>query len=71
MARAYKIEVHRIFGSMNLDHDWCAYDDLTFGGESTDPIGYGRTPRAAIEDFMDQIDEIDVSYEKSACKPTE
>jgi len=59
MTRIYTIEVHRVLGSMDLDHDWCAYDDNTYGGESTDPIGYGRTPRAAVEDLMDQIDEMD------------
>lgn len=37
-------------------HDWCAVDDATYGGESSDPIGYGPTEIAAIRDLLDQIE---------------
>jgi hypothetical protein len=50
---------------MDIDHDWCAYDDQTYGGEPTDPIGYGRTPAAAIEDLIWRIDEMHEEFKKS------
>jgi hypothetical protein len=62
MTRIYMISVSRPVGAMDIEHDWCAFDDLTYCGESTDSIGYGRTPRAAIEDLMQQIDEMDAEF---------
>jgi hypothetical protein len=57
MTRIYKIDAHRNIGAMDADHEWCAYDDLTYCGEETDPVGYGRTPREAIENLLDLLFE--------------
>ena len=62
MPRIYMISVSRTVGAMDMDHDWCAFDDLTCCGEETDAIGYGRTPRAAIENLMEQIDEMNEEF---------
>lgn len=58
MTRTYTIEVHRVLGAMDIDHDWCAYDDKTYCGEPTDPIGYGATPADAIVDLIWRIEEM-------------
>lgn len=38
------------------NHDWSAVDDETYGGEESDPIGYGATEIEAIRDLLDQIE---------------
>jgi hypothetical protein len=35
--------------------DWCAVDDSTYGGEPSDPIGYGPTREAAILELINQF----------------
>lgn len=35
---------------------WCAYDDRTYGGEQTDPIGWGETEQEAVADLMEQME---------------
>lgn len=35
--------------------DWSAYDDRTYGGEPSDPLGHGATKAEAIADLMEQI----------------
>jgi len=37
--------------------DWTAVDDETYGGEPSDPIGYGATEAEAIADLKEQIEE--------------
>lgn len=41
------------------DFDWSAVDDDTYGGEPSDPIGWGKTEQEAIDDLMAQIEERD------------
>lgn len=36
--------------------DWCAVDDSTYGGDETDPIGYGATEQEAIDNLIEQIE---------------
>lgn len=38
-------------------HDWSAIDDETYGGEPSDPIGYGATEIEAIRDLLNQLEE--------------
>jgi len=35
--------------------DWSAIDDRTYGGEPSDPIGYGATEQEAIEALTEQL----------------
>lgn len=37
--------------------DWSAIDYDTYGGEPSDPIGYGKTEAEAIADLEGQIEE--------------
>jgi hypothetical protein len=37
-------------------HDWLATDDETYGGEPSDPIGYGATEIEAIRDLLEKIE---------------
>jgi len=37
------------------DYDWCAYDDDTYDGTPGQPIGWGATEQAAIDDLLEQI----------------
>lgn len=39
--------------------DWSAIDEDTYGGEANDPIGRGRTPLAAVEDLLEQLEPDD------------
>jgi hypothetical protein len=39
------------------DYDWAAIDDSTYGGEPSDPVGFGKTKEEAIRDLLDQITE--------------
>ena len=57
MIRIYELNVHRVIGAMDADHEWCAYDDLTYCGEETDAIGYGPTPKAALEELLEQLED--------------
>ena len=57
MITEYRIIVHAVLGSPHKSFDWCAVDDNTYDGQETDPIGYGSTPREAIDALMDQIEE--------------
>lgn len=36
--------------------DWSAVDDQTYGGEPSDPIGYGATEQEAIAGLLEQIE---------------
>jgi predicted RNase H-like HicB family nuclease len=54
--REYKIVVHYDLASYHPDQDWVAYDDLTYSGEPDDKIGYGKTPREAIDNLLDALD---------------
>jgi hypothetical protein len=36
-------------------YDWFAYDDETYGGEETDPVGFGETEDEAIADLCRQL----------------
>jgi hypothetical protein len=40
--------------------DWSAVDDLSYGGEPSDPIGYGPTAAAAVESLMEQLEDRDL-----------
>ena len=51
-----KINVYRNLASYDAGHDWIAVDDNLYGGESGDPIGYGKTPREAINDLLDALE---------------
>lgn len=33
--------------------DWSAYDDLTYDGEESDPVGYGETELEAIQNLLE------------------
>lgn len=35
--------------------DWLAVDDDTYGGEPSDPIGFGATEREAIADLLTRL----------------
>jgi len=35
--------------------DWSAIDDRRYGGEPSDPVGWGATEQEAIDDLLDQI----------------
>lgn len=37
------------------DFDWAAIDYSTYGGEPSDPVGFGKTKEEAIQDLLDQI----------------
>lgn len=37
--------------------DWTAIDEETYGGELSDPVGYGRTEQEAIDDLKEQMEE--------------
>ena len=39
------------------NYDWAAIDDSTYGGEPSDPVGFGKTEEEAIRDLLDQITE--------------
>ncbi len=39
------------------DFDWCAVTE-DYDGESGDPIGYGATEQAAIDDLMQQMEDV-------------
>lgn len=54
--REYTIIVYRNIASMSENHDWVAVDDSTYGGEPTDPVGYGKTAREAIENLMERLE---------------
>jgi hypothetical protein len=41
--------------------DWIAVDDETYGGEPSDPIGYGATEEEAIADLLEQLAERDAA----------
>ena len=34
---------------------WYAIDDHTYGGDPGDPIGFGATEQAAIDDLLEQL----------------
>ena len=54
--REHKINVYQNLASYDVNHDWIAVDDNLYGGEAGDPIGYGKTPREAINDLLDALD---------------
>lgn len=37
------------------DFDWAAIDIRTYGGEPSDPIGFGKTKNAAIKELVNQL----------------
>lgn len=37
--------------------DWSAWDDATFSGEVSDPVGWGATEPEAIADLIEQLSE--------------
>jgi hypothetical protein len=39
------------------NHDWSAWDDDTYDGTPGQPLGWGKTERAAIDDLLEQIEE--------------
>ena len=41
-------------GSLSPSHEWSAIEQ---GYDAGDPIGYGPTEQAAINDLLDQLDE--------------
>lgn len=40
------------------DFDWAAVDISTYGGEPSDPIGFGKTKEDAIRELVEQILEL-------------
>lgn len=37
--------------------DWSAIDDDTYSGDPADPIGYGATEQAAIDNLLQQLND--------------
>lgn len=37
--------------------DWAAWDDSSYEGDPSDPLGYGACEADAIDDLLDQIAE--------------
>jgi hypothetical protein len=56
MTTEYKIIVSFNVHAPHKSWDWCAVTD-DYDGQETDPIGYGATPREAVEALMEQLEE--------------
>lgn len=56
MTTEYKIIVSYNVYSFHKSWDWCAVTD-DYDGQETDPIGYGATPREAVEILMEQLED--------------
>ena len=60
---SYKIIVSFNATSFHPSWDWCAVTD-DYDGQEHDPIGYGSTPREAVDILMEQLEDRNTKYDE-------
>jgi hypothetical protein len=63
MTTNYKIIVSFNVHSLHRSWDWCAVTD-DYDGQEDDPIGYGSTPREAVDILMEQLEDRNTKYDE-------
>jgi hypothetical protein len=63
MTTNYKIIVSFNASSPHKSWDWCAVTD-DYDGQEHDPIGYGATPREAVDILMEQLEDRNTKYDE-------
>jgi hypothetical protein len=63
MTTNYKIIVSYNASSPHKSWDWCAVTD-DYDGQEHDPIGYGSTPREAVDILMEQLEDRNTKYDE-------
>ena len=63
MTTNYKIIVSFNPSSPHKSWDWCAVTD-DYDGQEDDPIGYGSTPREAVDILMEQLEDRNTKYDE-------
>ena len=63
MIHQYKIIISYNLSSPHPSWDWCAVTD-DYDGQEHDPIGYGATPREAVDILMEQLEDRNTKYDE-------
>lgn len=53
-----KIKTENVYPPIpSRNHDWCAYDDNTYGGGPGQPVGWGTTEAEAVADLLEKLED--------------